>query len=251
MSESSEIQATLEPPVVAPSAAATDLAGLPRERLEGMLAAGEDILECTRVLRKAGLNVVGEVLKGQGTFYQMKHYPAGDVLDRETHSQYYYHAHRPDEHGHFHTFLRRPGMPAGAEPVSNSGSAKWPAGEEALAHLVAISMDRYGHPTGLFTTNRWVTAETWYPGKDVIAMLDRFAVDHAYPSWPTNRWLTAMLRLFRPQVVALIEARDRRIAAWAAEHPDRDIFEDRELEVLSEVAIDVDGQLEVVRQALS
>jgi hypothetical protein len=250
MSGSAETQATLEPTEAAPSGAAIDLAALPRQRLEAMLAAGEDILECARVLRKAGLNVVGEVLKGQGTFFQMKHYPEGDVFDRETHSQYYYHAHRPGEHGHFHTFLRQPGMPAGVKPVCHPSASKWPSGEEALAHLVAISMDRYGYPTGLFTTNRWVTAETWYAGSDVTAMLDRFAIDHAYPSWPTNRWLTAMVRLFHPQIVTLIEERDRRIGEWMEEHPDRDVFEDRDLEVLSEVVIDVEAQIESVRRAL-
>lgn len=227
-----------------------DFARLPRQRLELMLAAGEEILECYRVLRKAGLNVVGEVLKAQGTFYQMKHYPEGDVFDRETHAQYYYHAHRPGEHGHFHTFLRRAGMPADVRPISHPASTNWPSGDDALAHLVAISMDPHGYPVGLFTTNRWVTAETWYAGEDVAAMLDRFAIDHAYPAWPTNRWLTAMVRLFIPQIAALIEERDRRIAAWRKEHPDSDVFEDRDLEVLSELQIDVDAQIEAVRRAL-
>jgi hypothetical protein len=78
------------------------------------LRAGEEALECRRVLAKAGLNLVGEVLRGQGTFYQFNHYPEGDVYDRDSHAQYYYHAHRgvEGEHGHFHTFLRA-GWPAG------------------------------------------------------------------------------------------------------------------------------------------
>ena len=87
---------------------------LPREGLERMRAAGEEIRKCYRVLDKAGLNIVGEILRGQGTFYENEHYPADDVFDGETHSQYYYHAHRGPmaEHGHFHTFLRAAGMPA-------------------------------------------------------------------------------------------------------------------------------------------
>ena len=36
------------------------------ERLRSMLAAGQDILECYRVLERGGLNIVGEVLKGGG-----------------------------------------------------------------------------------------------------------------------------------------------------------------------------------------
>ena len=30
------------------------------------------------------------------------------------------------------------------------------------AHVVAISMDKKGYASKMFTTNRWVTDETWY-----------------------------------------------------------------------------------------
>ena len=66
-----------------------DVGKLPRKRLQEMAAAGERILECYRVLRKSEANVVGEVLRGQGEFYEWDHYPEGDVYDFETHSQYY------------------------------------------------------------------------------------------------------------------------------------------------------------------
>ncbi|WP_205602468.1 DUF6969 family protein [Chelativorans alearense] len=230
---------------------AFDFSRLDEARLKAMLAAGEDIAECYRVLKKTGLNIVGEILKGQGQFYELNHYPSGDVYDRDTHSQYYYHAHREGEHGHFHTFLRQGGMPADVQPVPEAAGRDWPSGKDAQSHIVAVSMDRYGYPLGLFTTNRWVTGETWYSAADVCRMLGRFAVDHAYPSWPANRWLTAMLRLFGPQIEVLLHERDARLKAWAAEHPDRDPFEDRELEVLSETHIDVDAQMEAVQAELA
>ena len=217
-----------------------------------MAAAGEEILDCYRVLSKAGANVVGEVLKGQGKFYEWNHYPKGDVFDAETHSQYYYHAHRgnENEHGHFHTFLRQPGMPPDVEPVPYDGAETWPEGADALSHLIAISMDGHGYPTRLFTTNRWVTGEAWYRAEDVCAMLDGFVIDLAYPSWPTNRWLGAMFRLFHPQIVALIEARDSTVAKWREQHPERDVFEDRELEITSVLELSVEQQIERVRGAL-
>ncbi len=228
-----------------------DLATLPREDLLAMQTAGREAAECLRVLRKVNLNVVGEVLKGQGQFVRLSHYPQGDVYDRETHAQYYYHAHRDGEHGHFHLFLRAKGMPVGCAPVPEAAGRDWPSGDQALSHLVAISMDRFGMPTGLFTTNRWVTAETWYPAPDVIRMLPHFVVDHAWPSWPTNRWLTAMVRLFRPQIKGLVLARDAALAARRQTHPDRDVFEDREFEVLSESAINVEAQMTAIEQALA
>ena len=228
------------------------LTALGRERLEAMRTAGEEILECRRVLLKGGLNVVGEMLRGQGEFVEYEHYPADDVFDAETHAQYYYHAHRGSEgeHGHFHTFLRAPGMPDGVAPVTYGGEEPWPSGDEALAHLIAVSMDAYGEPIGLFTVNRWVTGDAWYAAADVIRMLERFDIDHANPSWPANRWLGAMLRLFRPQIEALVLARDVAVADWARAHPATDVFEDRELEITSQLAISVEAQIAAVAAAL-
>lgn len=230
-----------------------DLATLPRARLEAMRRAGAEVRECRRVLKKGGLNVVGEVLRGEGKFYEMNHYPEGDVFDAETHSQYYYHAHRPEsgEHGHFHTFLRAPGMAAGVEPVPYAGGEEWPRGEEAISHLVCISMDDWGEPLELFAINRWVAGECWYRAEDVIPMLDRFAIDHARPSWPVNRWIGAMIRLFQPQAAALLRQRDRVVAAWQEEHPGVDVYEDRELEITGSLAISVERQIERVERALA
>ena len=51
------------------------IGSLRRGQLQDMLAAGEEILECYRVLAKGGLNIVGELLKDQGTFYEYDHCP--------------------------------------------------------------------------------------------------------------------------------------------------------------------------------
>lgn len=230
------------------------LAACPEEELAALQAAGEELLECQRVLRKTSSNVVAEVLRHQGTFYQWNHYPKGDAIDWETHSQYYYHAHpkeeRPGEHGHFHTFLRYQGMPPDAEPAPLA-HPQAPSDSRVGAHLVALSMDSKGYAVKAFTTNRWVTDETWYSGADLARMLPRFRMDHTFPSWATNRWLTAALVLFRPQIRFLLAKRDRTIAAHAAAHPDRDIFEDRALDVTSELDIDADTQLAAVARALN
>lgn len=211
-----------------------------------MATAGAEIRECYRVLAKAGSNIVAEILRGQGTFLEWNHYPEGDAVDWETHSQFYYHAHpdgeRPGEHGHFHTFLRYDGMPEGLE----AAPLDFPQAENKErigSHLIAVSMDAKGFPVKLFTVNRWVTDETWYRAADVAAMLPRFKIDHTHPSWATNRWLSALLVLFRPQIVLLLEQRDAGIDKWRAAHPDTNTFEDRALEVTSEMAISVDKQI--------
>lgn len=232
-------------------AKSVDISGLPRDELVRMAKAGTEILECYRVLAKTGDNVVGEVLKGRMPFVQYTHYPDSDAYDPETGSQYYYHAHRDGEHGHFHTFLRQKGMPEGIQPAPQSEAAYRTDPNHAICHLIAISMDSWGFPIGLFTTNRWVVADTWYGAADVTRMLDHFEMDTVRPSWATNRWITAMVRLFRPQIVQLLAARDRRIQDLIAANPDIDVLEDRANETLSEVRIDVTKQLSAVNQAIA
>lgn len=101
-----------------------------------MLEAGAEVRASMRALQRVGLNLVGEVLKDQGPFIELEHYPKDDVFDDESHSQYYYHTHRSDsqEHGHFHTFLRAGGMPEGAQPVAYPfASEPWPRGTRRSA----------------------------------------------------------------------------------------------------------------------
>jgi Domain of unknown function (DUF6969) len=219
-----------------------------------MAEAGREVLEWQRVLAKTGDNVVGEVLRGARAIYEWNHYPEGDVYDPASHAQYYYHAHpkdeRPDEHGHFHTFLRPLGMPDGVRPAPLRDYVPPEHPNDALTHLVAISMNDKGAAIQLFTTNRWVTGETWYAARDVIAMLDCFAIDLARPSWPANRWVTAMMRLFRPQIEELLWERDRGVAAWQRRNPKVDVFEDSRLEVPSKADISVDDQMRHILGAL-
>jgi hypothetical protein len=232
--------------------AAPPLRSLGRARLEAMVAAGREVAECHRVLAKGGLNIVGEVLREGGTFYELEHYPHDDVYDDDTHAQYYYHAHRglPGEHGHFHTFLRRDGMPASARPRDWPHDAPWPEGDAALAHLIAISMDGYGMPIGLFAPNRWVVDDSWYAAADVIEMLPRFRVDHAFPSWPVNRWISAMVTLFGPSIETLLLERDRVIENWRRALPGEDVLERRDIDVLASMEISVDDALAAARHAL-
>lgn len=222
-----------------------DFEALSRSRLKSMSQAGEEVLGAFRVLGKVGANPVAQVLAHQGKFFELDHYPKGDVYDRETASQYYYHAHRAQsgEHGHFHTFIRAKGIPSGIQPLAVPSAAKRPRGKAAICHLVAISMNRAGLPIGLFTTNQWVTGETFYSARDAIGMLDRFQIEHVHPCLATNRWISAMLRLFRPQVEALLLRRDAALSARLQRYPDRDPLLDEELEIISSTRIDIDRQI--------
>ncbi|NGX40103.1 MAG: hypothetical protein KR126chlam1_01443 [Chlamydiae bacterium] len=209
------------------------LADISPERLERMRDAGEEIMRWNRILQKSCSNVVKEVLDHFEAFYEFEKYPAGDVIDQENSSQYFYHAHRAEEHGHFHTFSLHQ------------------KGPKTPTHLVAISMDRQGRPKGIFTTNQWVTAETLLGAEDLLPLIDQFKIELAEPSWLTNQWVGAMLILFYPQIVALLKERDRALEEWRQSGALRSIFEDRSHEVLTEMPISIEEQMEGIRTVMN
>ena len=249
-----------------------DFTRLGRGTLEAMAAAGREVAECRRVLARTGDTVLSEALGAAPAPVEWNHYPAGDVYDPLSHAQYFYHAHPPgeratDEHGHFHAFLRPRGMPLGTRPLimpelaiadAPAAPAAPPAPQpnqgadnDEFSHLAAIAMTPAGEPVRLFTTNRWVTGETWYAAADVAAMFDRFVIDLARPSWPLNRWITALFTLFRPQLVALVHARDESVMAFRRRRRGKvHVLDDRRLEIASVVDIDVDEQIRRVALAL-
>lgn len=231
------------------------LAELSPAELQQMYEAAAEVLECQRVLAKTGDNVVTEVLRRETEFRVWDHYPRGDVFDDETHSQFYYHTHTPQErspgeHGHFHTFVRPAGLGLDVKPAPLPDFQPPKDPMDLVAHLIGISVDEYGQTFRLFTTNRWVTAETWYPAKDVIRFLEVFEMDLAQPSWPLNRWLTATVRLFKPQIRWLIQQRDECIAQHRSATPDSNVFEDRALNVTSELTVSVGEQIRLIERAL-
>lgn len=188
------------------------------------ILAARQALFAEKVLAKTGDNILLETLRGAEAIQSWTHYPPGDVFDAETGAQWYYHCHLPiegaREHGHFHCFVRPQG-------------AKGP-----VHHLVAVGVDAYGRLLRLFTVNQWVVGDAWLDAEATIALLPRFDLHLARPSYLVNRWLTAVLDLYTDDIAELIRERDRVIAAH---RPPEGIAarEDRALEVTSERAVDL------------
>ena len=236
-----------------------------RAEIEQMTAAAAVIRNCRRELAAASADLISEVTAGSPTICDWRHYPDGEVYDPKSHAQYFFHAHAPNgrqvlERGHFHTFLRAEGMPSGVVPLllpelAVADVAALPpqaaplkrGTRDEVSHLIAIAMDVRGEPIRLFTTNRWVTGETWYRAGDVIQMLDRFVVGEPEPSAVLNRWIGAMIRLFLPQIAALLRARDETVMAWRRRRRTQ-VFEDSRLEITSSLEIDLDAQLSFVEE---
>ena len=234
-----------------------------RTDIERMASAAAAIRDCRRELASRNADLLGEITPGGVAICEWRRYPEGEVYDPTSHAQYFFHAHAGSgrqvrERGHFHTFLRAEGFPAGLAPLllpelAVADVAPLPpqaaplsrGAREEVGHLVAIAIDGRGEPVRLFTTNRWVTGETWYRAEDVIQMLDRFAVTEAEPSDPLNRWITAMTQLFRPQIAALLRTRDETVMAWRRRRRTH-VFEDPRLEVTSSLDVVLEAQLAAV-----
>ncbi|MCF8476160.1 MAG: hypothetical protein K9G60_03965 [Pseudolabrys sp.] len=243
--------------VVADQSAIVDrLRLLERAELLAMYDAAGDVIECVAALAERGKNPVTEVLESAGTVEEWAHFPAGDVIDPVSHSQFYYHAHAAEErasgeHGHFHTFVRPKKLFPDLAPVAVAESMASIPEPAWVTHLAGLSTDASGHLIRLFTTNRWVTDEAWYAADAVIDMLDRFDIAADKPSLELNRWVSAVIRMFRPQIADLLRARDEAVARWQTAHPERDVFEDRELQVISQTTVDFLAHIRAIEAALA
>lgn len=218
--------------------------------------------ECRAALAARGSTAIAEAI-GSAEPADWRHYPAGEVYDPATHAQYFYHRHPgsarrhpsgPVEHGHFHLFLRGEAMPAGitpqllpelavaAAPQPRQSAPLKRGGRDEVCHLVAIAVDGRGEPIRLFTTNRWVTGETWYRAEDVIAMLGRFRFSSTAL---LDRWVAALVSLFEPDIAALLRRRDQAIVErrlrWRS-----NVLEDPRLEIASSLDIDLDARLAAI-----
>jgi hypothetical protein len=139
-------------------------------------------------------------------------------------------------------------MPDGVAPAPLADFERPEDTNDALSHLIAISMNSRGLPVRLFTVNRWVTGEVWYPAADVVRMLDNFNIDHTQPSWPVNYWINRVMRLFRPQIEELVRGRDAAMESLL-EGAGESVFENREIEVISYCDVSLEDQIEAARAA--
>lgn len=198
--------------------------------------AAADLIAATIAMAQSGLPLMRRVLP-PGDSLVWDHYPPDDAVDAHTGARWFYHAHPPEEreggeHGHFHLFLDRDdfdGLPALAGPLN-------PAAPDAgVVHIAALSIDLAGLPTRLFSVNRWVTDEWLHPAPAILDRLDRFDLSAAAAGDPlVNRWLTAAVAAFAPEIEQILTERDRAFKGAAAP-----FFEDRGAEVLSTIAVDL------------
>jgi len=228
------------------------LSDLTEDQLRGMAKAADEVDECVTSARKNGRNMVHEITDGGKGIRTKTNYPSKGVTDFDRGSHFYFHIHRDStkEYGHFHTFSYPLEFNKSKIKKQRKLSASKSIREKKHAHLVAISVDKYAAPVNLFTTNRWVTKEVLYPEERVVELLDQFSFGEESTVTNLQRWTSALLILFRPQIIWLISQRDAKLEAWAEEHPESDVTEDKALEILVDIDVSWKEQQIAVNQLL-
>lgn len=201
---------------------------------ERMANAAIDAVAIALRYARSGRSLAHAALAGAVQCVSLRHYPVNDVVDALHGTRFYYHAHRSlrrpgQEHGHFHLFV-------------HSGESN------DFVHLAGLSLNARGEPIRWFTTNCWVTGERWHDAAEVLQALHRFEV-HAHGRMASlARWLTAMVRLFEPQLEVLIRRRDvimhrkSGVQGWSA------LCEDRRLDVVSQCSAALPARIQQFQQ---
>ncbi len=154
------------------------------------------------------------------------------IFDRRTRCQFYYHAHGDGrgEDGHFHTVRLF---------------------HDRTVHLVAISMGHDGWPRALFTVNQWAIGDAYEPAALMKVYVRTFRVDEGRGPAPLIRFVNLMFSVFQPDIEHLQEEKVAALTAHRLRHPGRDPFQDRSLEILSSIDIDLRRLVEVSAQSRS
>jgi uncharacterized protein DUF6969 len=183
-------------------------------------AAREELARLVAELARAGTSVA-DLACGGRAFEPWTIYPdESGVYDLETRSQFYFHRHggAMDELGHFHTVrLFR----------------------DRTAHLVAISIAHDGRPQALSTLNFWAIGDAEEPPDLLKRYVRHFRVDERRGDRRLVRFVNLVFEGFRDEIEWLQEEKARALTAYRAAHGDAAPHDDRSLEILSRVAIEV------------
>ena len=206
---------------------------------------GSRLLETYAALAGRGEHLFAGLLGGRAPT-QWAHYPDDDAIDGARRYQWFYHSHSPEdrpgalEHGHIHLFARRALWGRRLRSKSERKFAKLcgdPASDANTRHLLAIGFDAKGLPISLFTVNSWVTGDLMLGADLTMELLMSMVLDTGHPE--VDAVVESTVRLYLPELCGLMAARDQALAA----HVGPDKLADEGLELLSEIAVDLDATL--------
>lgn len=210
-----------------------------------LVAVALRLLDTYAGLAERGQHLLGTLLDGQAPL-QWAHYPQDDAIDTFSAYQWFYHSHSPEErggvvvHGHIHLFARKPLWGRRLQSKSERDFAKLcgnPTGNPTTRHLLTIGFDPKGLPISLFTVNSWVTGDLMLGIDLTLELLSCMRLKTGYVAIDTV--IESIVQLCMQELRTLMRRRDDALRA----HPMSTKLQDESLEVLSEVAIDLDAKL--------
>lgn len=208
-------------------------------------AAAVRLLATYADLAERGDHLFGRLLAGRMP-KQWSHYPEDDAIDQTSGFHWFYHSHSPEdrpgatEHGHIHLFARRKLWSRRLRSSREIEFAKLtgePAANENTRHLLTIGFDAKGIPTTLFTVNSWVTGDRMLSAELTVELLAGIKLDTGCKA--VDAVIKSLVRLYIQEIRQLLEQRDRTLFAWRGNN----VLSDEKLELLSEIAINVDTKL--------
>jgi hypothetical protein len=179
------------------------------------------IVSIINSLKLNGSNLVLKIMDGKKyKFDPNVHYPFdGGIVDHKTNSRVFFHAHRKNEYGHFHTFVE-----------DEKGN---------LIHLVLISMNKQGEPIGLSTVNRWVTGDKYVKADKLKEYFKKFYIDkHLFKDERVLDFIENIFKGYKEKIFHLFDERDEWIKNYVNKNYNEP-FEDRNYEVLSSIKVNV------------
>jgi hypothetical protein len=181
----------------------------------------QKIIDIIESLKEEGSNLVKKVLNGKKYIRDpYTHYPYdGGITDTDTGCRIFFHAHRDNEYGHFHTFV-----------TDDNGD---------LVHLVLISMNEDGKPFGISTVNRWVTDDKYVNADVLKSYLKSFQMEASlFKEKRIVEFIKLILNAYEKEIFELFDERDKWVQNYINTNY-REPFEDRDFEVLSERKINI------------
>ena len=181
----------------------------------------QKVVDIINTLNKEDSSLVLKAMDGKDyVFDPYFHYPVqGGIVDEESRSRVFFHCHRENEYGHFHTFIE-----------DDDGE---------LVHLVLISMDERGTPLSISTVNTWVTGDKYVKAEKLKELLDKFTIDpNLFKDERLLEFINDILLAYKNEIHKLFVEREEWVRNYAFTYT-REPFDDHEHEILSTIEIDV------------
>ena len=168
---------------------------------------------------------------------EFDHFPADDVIDRDSGAQFFLHTHDAATNGstngfvHAHCFVRLRGDAFGLRQRT------------ALTHIAAVTFDRDGYPGRMLALNQWVTGEMWQSARATLALMQRFDFSADTHAAHAGRSIASVLQVFWPELRELLGRRDATLRRALDRQPARNVLDDRRMEVICTCRIDLRRRL--------